>query len=216
MKDAAGSALEVAKRATIGPVRDRPSRDELTRNGLLAALMPAWAAAGLVDYCWHRVTKIEETSGPVESLLHLVMAAEGGVALVCGVAFELDSGPIAVAFAAALLHELTGIYDVAFAKTRRRLPQLEQHTHSFLEVLPFAIAGFMAFMHPESVATLLGAGRSGRPRLRFRLRPLKHQKRTIATIAAGTAFGVLPYVEELIRCLRAGSSGRGESEHVRS
>jgi hypothetical protein len=39
---------------------------------------PAWIAAGLLDYLWHRKTRIETTTGPEESWLHLLMLIEAG------------------------------------------------------------------------------------------------------------------------------------------
>jgi hypothetical protein len=41
---------------------------------MISLIVPAWIAAGLLDYIWRRRTKIETTSGPRESLLQSVYA----------------------------------------------------------------------------------------------------------------------------------------------
>jgi hypothetical protein len=41
-------------------------------------VLPVWLAAGFADYLCHRAASIETTSGPKESLLHLLQLAEMG------------------------------------------------------------------------------------------------------------------------------------------
>jgi hypothetical protein len=78
----------------------------------------------------------------------------------------------------------------------------EQHTHSFLEVLPFAAVGFAAALHPQQARALFGRGPE-RARLGFRLKAKPLPRRYIATLlgAIGACI-VLPYGEELARCVR--------------
>src|SRR5688572_8045534 len=47
-------------------------------------LLPLWIVPGLLDYVWHRRTKIESTSGLPESVSHSLMLAEVGVPLLAG------------------------------------------------------------------------------------------------------------------------------------
>jgi hypothetical protein len=49
--------------------------DDPTRLLLLYFIMPVWFLAGFADYLCHRATDIAHTTGPKESLLHLLMTA---------------------------------------------------------------------------------------------------------------------------------------------
>ena len=172
-----------------------------TRDFLTFALIPAWIATGLLDWTWHRMTRIEENAGAHESLTHFLMALESGIQITSGLFLEIDAGVIATMWACALLHEATVVWDVAYAAPRRKVAQHEDHTHSFLEALPFTIAGFASFANPAQTLALLGRGPE-RARFGFRPRTGAVPARTYAALAAGILFGVGPYVEELVRCLR--------------
>ena len=172
-----------------------------TRDFLICALIPAWIVVGLLDWTWHRVTRIEENAGAHESLTHMLMAAESGIQITSGLFLEIDAGVIATMWVCALLHEATVVWDVAYAAPRRKVAQHENHTHSFLESLPFAIAAFASFANPAQTLALLGRGPE-RARFGFRAGKSAVPPRTYIALAAGMLFGVGPYVEELVRCLR--------------
>jgi hypothetical protein len=179
----------------------RARREEPARAFLSYVMVPAWVLPGLIDWSFHRATHIERNAGAAESLTHLAMAAEAGAAIVAGTVFEIDAGIIALMAAAALAHEATAVYDVAYAKSRRYVAQAEQHTHSFLEVLPFVNAALAAFTHPRQAKALLGLG-DEKPRCAFRVhRPIPLRVLLICGISALAGIG--PYVEELVRTLRA-------------
>ncbi|MDB5072472.1 MAG: diguanylate cyclase [Candidatus Eremiobacteraeota bacterium] len=186
------------------PNDDAPLRrdaDELTRAFLTYVLIPAWLVPGMLDWMWHRKTKIERTAGAHESVTHILMALEAGAGITMGLFLEIDAGVIAAMFASALVHEATAVWDVGYTLPRRTISQAEQHIHSFLEVLPFVGAAFAAFVHPEQTRALLGAG-PARPRFAFRLKRTRPPLATVVAVAASGLFGVAPYVEELVRCLR--------------
>jgi hypothetical protein len=176
--------------------------DVLTRGFLTYVLIPAWLVAGLLDWYWHRATKIERTSGTVESVTHVLMAAEAGAGIMLGLFCEIDAGVIATMAGAAILHEATVAWDVAYTKRLRPIHQYEYHTHSFLEALPFVTAAFAAFMYPHQARALVGLS-SEPPRLRFRPSRTPPSPATFAALGAGVLLGVVPYFEELVRCLRA-------------
>ncbi len=180
-----------------------PQTDALARSFMTYVLLPAWVVPGVLDWYWHRQLRIERTAGAHESLTHLLMAAEAGAGMMMGLFLEIDAGVIAAMLGAALLHEATTIWDVAYAAPRRPVPPREQHTHSFLEALPFVTAAFAAVANPEQALALVGLGRE-RPRLRFRPRhPAQPLGRTLAILGVCGALGMLPYAEEMARCLRA-------------
>ncbi|HEX3465080.1 MAG TPA: hypothetical protein VHS78_13625 [Candidatus Elarobacter sp.] len=175
--------------------------DLATREFLISVLIPAWIATGLLDWTWHRMTKIEENAGAHESLTHFLMALESGVEITGGLFLEIDAGVIATMALCALLHEATVVWDVAYAVRRRNVPQHEDHTHSFLESLPFVIVAFAAFAAPAQALALVGLGPE-RPRFRFRPSRTPPGPRAFAAWGLGFIFGVAPYIEELVRCLR--------------
>lgn len=103
---------------------------------LLYFLMPLWLAAGIADWFCHRASHIETTTGVKESLIHLLMFAEVGIALLAGLFLEINAGVILLMIVVFLLHEATALWDVSYAVTARRVSPLEQHIHSFLELIP--------------------------------------------------------------------------------
>jgi hypothetical protein len=180
---------------------DEADPDAATRAFLTFVLIPAWIAAGLLDWQWHRATKIERTSGARESLSHVLMSLEAGAGIAAAMLFEIDAGVLAVLLASALVHEATVVWDIAYTTGRRTIPQAEDHTHSFLEVLPFVAFAFAAFARPAQARAMLGIGVE-RPRWRLRpnLRALPFA--SVLAVAAGGVLGVGPHAEELVRCLR--------------
>jgi len=53
----------------------------VTRRYLLYFTVPLWVIVGSLDYLCHRRTKIETTSGTLESAIHALMMAEAGITL---------------------------------------------------------------------------------------------------------------------------------------
>jgi hypothetical protein len=179
---------------------DERDPNAATRAFLTSVLIPAWIAAGLLDWQWHRVTKIERTSGAHESLTHVLMSVEAGAGIAAAMFFEIDAGVIAAMLASALVHEATVVWDIAYTKGLRRIPQAEDHTHSFLEVLPFVAVAFAAFARRAQARAMIGLG-DERPRWQFRPN-LRLPFASLLAVAAGGVLGVGPHVEELVRCLR--------------
>jgi hypothetical protein len=44
--------------------------NQLLINLILYGMLPLWGIAGFIDWCCHRATRIERTSGLKESLVH--------------------------------------------------------------------------------------------------------------------------------------------------
>ncbi len=185
----------------VEPNADSRDADALTRAFVRNIVLPWWSASGLLDWYWHRRTHIERTAGAHESMTHLLMAAEGGVAALGPLIFETNSSLIAIVSAAAVAHQATVVWDVAYAKSRRKIGQYEQHTHSFMEVLPFVTAAFLVFMYPRQAAALVGLG-GETPRRGLRLKHDPHPLQSLTVVAVCGLLGIGPHVEEFIRCLR--------------
>jgi hypothetical protein len=100
------------------------------------------------------------------------------------------------------VHEVTAILDVAYAEGRREVTPTEQHVHGFLERVPLMATAFLTVLHWDQACAVVG--RSGRAdwRIKSKRRPLSVRYRA-ATLGAVTGLAVLPYGEELVRCLRA-------------
>jgi len=182
--------------------------ERLTRDVLLFGLIPAWVAAGVVDWWCHRRTRIEDNAGLPESLSHVAMLAQAGVPATLGLFLEADAPLLALTYAATVTHTATAYADVAYASPRREIPPLEQHAHAFLEVLPIAGAAFLTVLHPAQTRDLF-RGRRHRWRLRAKRHPLGPGY--VAGLLASLVVGLgIPYAEEVTRCARAALRRRRE------
>jgi hypothetical protein len=176
---------------------------EVTRNVLMYFILPLWLAAGFADYLCHRAAHIETTSGAKESLLHLLQFAEMGVPILAALFLEINALLIAVMIVCFILHEATAMWDLSYATKTREITPLEQHVHSFLEMLPLMGLLMVIVLHWSQFLSLLGLGNE---RASFAI-TFKQQPLSLAYVAAILVcvllFELLPYIEELIRGLRA-------------
>lgn len=109
---------------------------EVTRNVLIYFILPLWLAAGFADYLCHRAAYIERTSGVKESLLHLLQFAEIAVPILAALFLEINALIILIMIVRFFVHEATAFWDVSYASQMREISPIEQHVHSFLEMLP--------------------------------------------------------------------------------
>jgi hypothetical protein len=174
----------------------------LIRAYLLYFIIPLWLVAGLADYLLHRQTKIEETSGIKESLLHAVELGETGIAIVAGLLLEINALVLLVMLIALVMHAATALWDTRYAIHRRYVGALEQHVHSFLEVLPVMAVSFVTILHWSQFLALIGLG-SEPPRfdLQFKSTPIPVSYLVSLSIAV-VMVAILPYAEELWRCAK--------------
>jgi len=178
--------------------------ERAVRNLLLGGVMPLWLGAGLADWYLHRRTRIEETAGPRESLIHHLMFAETGAPVLLGLFCEVNAGVLATAYAATGAHWATAYWDQAYAEERRPVTPIEQQVHSVLEMSPVTAAFLLTALHWDQALALAGLD-SSRPRFAIRLKrrdPLSTSARA-AVLTAIALLGVLPYAEELLRCWRS-------------
>jgi hypothetical protein len=176
---------------------------EVTRNVLMYFILPLWLAAGFADYLCHRAARIEVTSGYKESLLHLLQFAEVGVPILAALFLEINALVILVMIACFVLHELTAFWDVSYASRTRTVTPIEQHVHSFLEMLPLMALLMIVVLHWPQFLALFGLGSDpARFTLSLKQPPLPWLY-TAAVLALVLLFDLLPYLEELARGLRA-------------
>ncbi|MFF7948495.1 diguanylate cyclase [Streptomyces griseorubiginosus] len=177
---------------------------DVTTRYLLYGLLPGWFVPGLADWVMHRRTRIEETSGTKESLIHSLMMAEVGLPIALTLRYEVNPLLLTVQLGGAAVHEATALWDVRTAvDSDREVKPLEQHIHSFLESLPFGALAALMCLHADQVKSLARGGRGDKDAWRLvpRRRPLSPGYLTGIGAAIGACV-LLPYGEELLRCAR--------------
>jgi hypothetical protein len=183
--------------------RTAAMHDAVTVQVLMYFVLPLWLAAGFADYLCHRATDIEKTSGAKESLIHLLMFAEMAVPVLAALFLQINALIIAVMIVAFLLHEATSLWDVSYASQLRRVTPFEQHVHSFLEMLPLMGLTMIAVLHWGQFLALFGLGNEPAGfEIALKSEPLPWLYITIM-LSAVLLFELLPYLEEMLRGLRA-------------
>ncbi len=207
-------AARTAASYELGRVEpDGDPHEQIMRRYLLYFMLPLWFAPGVLDWVMHRRTRIAETSGTEESLIHSLMMTEVGVPILAGLLLEINAGALLLMIAAFFVHWATAFWDVAYATGRREVRPNEQHIHSFLEVLPFCAVSFVACLHWEQFLALFGQGpEEARFALRLKRPPLS-PRYIVGILGAIALLIALPYGEELWRCWRAEKDGRMPSEN---
>jgi len=178
--------------------------DDVMRGLLMFFILPLWLAAGFADYLCHRAAHIENTSGWRESLLHLAQFAEMAVPVLAALLLEITSGVILVMIICLVLHEATAVWDVRYAAAMREVAPVEQHVHSFLEMLPLMGLLLVIALHWDGFAALFGIGPAKFDFI-WKTDPLPWPY-IVSMLGATLVFEVLPYAEELLRGLRRRSS----------
>src|SRR3954451_15231967 len=177
--------------------------DDPTQTLLLYFIMPLWFAAGFADYLCHRGTDIAHTTGPKESLLHLLMFGEVALPLLMCLFLEINALVFAAMIIAFIAHEATALWDVSYAIDKRYVSPFEQHVHSFLEMIPLMAGSFVAVLHWPQFTALFGlGGEAARFAIEWKSEPLPLIY-IFAVLGAALLFELLPYLEELWRALRA-------------
>jgi hypothetical protein len=209
MKGGSGQAaqrprlLEVPAPSEPFPPEGGDATAEISRAFLMYFVVPLWTAAGMADAACHRASDIETTSGPKESALHILMLAEVGIPLMAAMFLEVTSPVLALLIASFILHELTAFWDVSYAVKRREVTPLEQHVHSFLEMIPLIAASVTTILHWKQFLSLIGVQRDPQDfgiMLKKRPLPLTYSATVIVSVMLLEG---LPYVHEFIRGVRA-------------
>jgi hypothetical protein len=120
---------------------------DVTRHFLMNIVLPVWLAAGVADWVCIRAASIETTTGPTGSAMHILMLTEAAIPVLAGMFLEITSPVLALMITAAMLHDATALWDVSYAVTKREVTPLEQHVHSFLEMVPVMAVSFVSVLH---------------------------------------------------------------------
>ena len=135
-----------------------PVEADIVRNVLMYFIMPLWLAAGFADWLCHRAAKIETTTGPKESLIHLLMFVEMAVPITAAIALEVNALVLLVMIVFWFAHELTGLWDVTYASSKRSISSIEQYVHTYLGLLPLTSLLLVVVLHWQQFLALLGMG----------------------------------------------------------
>jgi len=183
--------------------RVRMNAEEITQNVLIYFVLPVWLAAGFADYLCHRAAHIESTSGAKESLLHFLQFGEMAVAVLTAMFLQINALVLLTMLVCFVLHEATALWDVRYASATREVTPVEQHVHSFLEMMPLMGLVLIAALHWGQFLALFGLGNeTARFDVAIRSGPPSWIYVGIILILV-LLFEILPYLEELVRGLRA-------------
>jgi hypothetical protein len=166
----------------------------------LTIVLPLWVLAGFADYLFHRATDIENNSGLRESVLHIVQFSVIGLPVTYALFFAANAGFFLLALSAILLHHIAAAIDVTYANRSRHIAPREQMVHSVLEIFPIAALLLMATLHWPQFLALFGLGAAA---ARWWPEPgpvpLPY---AAAILTAAFLLNVIPYLEEMLRCIR--------------
>jgi len=171
-------------------------------NLILYGLLPLWGIAGFIDWCCHRVTKVESTSGLRESLLHSLMGIQLGIPIVLCLLFQINVLVLLICVVMWLLHEVAAHWDVHYATPRRHISIWEVHVHNYMATVPLYLLMLVVILNWDVAVKAITFDWSGQ----FSLHLLTHRPGGPAYLPAYLTFMavlcVFPYLEENIRCLR--------------
>lgn len=179
------------------------STRELVFHLILYVILPLWGVTAFVDWCCHRASKIEHTTGVRESLIHSIMGIQVGIPIVLGIVFRINVLVFLLCVAAWLAHEVVAHWDVAVATDARRISLWEVHAHSYLATIPFYLIALIAVLNPETVLKTITFDWSGQMKLVALEQPIGGSNYLKVYLGLMTVICVVPYTEELIRCVLA-------------
>lgn len=175
---------------------------DLMVNSILYFFIPLWIVVGFGDWLFHRLTKISETSGIKESLLHFLMLGEIGIPLLMGLLLEINALVLAVMILGFLAHEATVLWDLRYAADKRNILPGEQIIHSFQELLPLMMLVLIVFLHWDQFIALISMNGTAIFQFQMKQEPLPPSYLAIVLASTGLMIA-LPYMEELWRCYSA-------------
>lgn len=171
-------------------------------NLILYGLLPLWGIAGFLDWCCHRATRVESTSGLKESLIHSLMGIQLGIPIVLCLLFEVNVLVLLVCVAMWLLHEVVAHWDVRYATPRRHISIWEVHVHNYMATVPLYLLMLVVILNWDVALKAVTFNWAGQ----FKLHLLNQRPGGGTYLPVYLAFMailcVFPYLEENIRCLR--------------
>jgi hypothetical protein len=161
-KNIAANIRSTARKYADLPTLDLSPTESSAERALIRSflyyLMPTWIVSGIVDWYWHKQTDIEHTAGPKESVIHLLQFTQLGIAILFGLVCKINAGSLLAMWTTAFVHWFTGFWDVDVAVQYREVAPREQHTHGFLDVIPFTACAIASCLHWSQFRAMFGLG----------------------------------------------------------
>lgn len=179
-----------------------PTVEELVYNMILFVFLPLWLICGGIDYWCHRRTKIEENSGVKESIQHCLMGLQVGVPMFLVIYLEVTVGVLLVCIAFFIWHEITAHRDLVLAEDQRVISVWEQHVHGYLGTIPFFLLMLVLAFNWTTVLDLVQFNWSGKMGFSLREDPVGPNNYMLWYASFMMFLAIIPYTEELIRCIR--------------
>lgn len=180
-----------------------PPTRELVFHLILYVVLPLWGITAFADWCCHRASKIEDTTGVRESAIHSLMGIQVGIPIVLGILYRINVFVFLLCLAAWLAHEFVAHWDVATATNVRRISIWEVHAHNYLATIPFYLIALIAVLNPETVLKTFTFDWAGQMRLVPLEHPIGGNDYLKVYLGLMTLICGLPYAEELVRCIVA-------------
>lgn len=175
--------------------------NQLLINMILYGILPLWGVAGFVDWCCHRATKIESTSGLKESLIHSLMGIQLGIPILLCLLFEINVLMLLICIAAWICHEVVAHWDVHYASPLRKISIWEVHVHNYMATIPLYLLMLIAVLNWPVVIKLVSLDWQGQFTVNRVDAPHGGSGYLVAYLSFMAVVCVFPYLEENIRCL---------------
>ncbi len=182
-----------------------PTTDALLVNLILYGLLPLWGITGFIDWCCHRATRIERTSGLHESLVHSLMGLQLGLPIVLCLVFEVNVLVLLICLAAFIAHEFVAHHDVAWSAPQRRISIWEVHVHNYMATIPLYLLMLIVVLNWQVALKLVTFDWDGGFALRRVATPHGSSGYLRGYLTFMALLCVLPYIEENLRCWRVRS-----------
>lgn len=171
-------------------------------NAMLYVFLPLWGIAGFVDWCCHRATKIEITSGIKESLMHSLMGIQMGLPILLCLLYEVNVLILLICIFTWISHEFVAHCDVRYAAPRRNISIWEMHAHTYLGSLPFYMLISIFMINWDQFLLLITFNWADNMSLALIEVPHGSSTYLPTYITFMCILCVFPYIEENLRCLK--------------
>jgi hypothetical protein len=182
--------------------------NHLLINLILFGLLPLWGVSGFIDWCCHRATHVERTSGVKESLIHSLMGVQLGIPILLCLLFRINVLVLLICIAMWLMHEIAAHWDVHYAAPRRTISIWEVHVHNYMATVPLYLLMLILVLNWGVARQLVSLNWAGQLTLTRLQVPQGGGGYLPAYLAFMTVLCVFPYLEENIRCLRYAHAAR--------
>ena len=186
-----------------GVIMESPETHNLVLHLILYVMLPLWGFWGFVDWCCHRKTKIESTSGLHESLLHVTMGIQVGIPIILSIVFEMNVLVMLCCFLSLICHELVAHYDVHYTTPHREISIWEVHAHNYLATVPFYMVALVVVRNFDVFLAMVTFDWAGQMELARRVVPVGGTAYLPSYLLFMSVVCYFPYIEEILRCYRA-------------